>query len=122
LQKLKIVPKDVYPYIIDLTESPPSSPRVKQEPERDCVKQEDTTHAATGANIKREPRGDNSNGQTPFLPDPAPSRPAPNNESHNSSGQATNERDKKREAMEAELKAVELEQKRARLVQALAEM
>jgi len=64
LQRLKIIPKDIYPTTIDLTDSPPPSPRVKQEPRLDGVKQEDGKHAATDTKVKREPGGDDWNAQT----------------------------------------------------------
>jgi hypothetical protein len=119
LQQLKIIPKDVHPTIIDLTESPPPSPRVKHERRIDGVKHEDTT---TDTRIKREPGEHNSIAQSPVLPKQTPARPASGDEPTIRVESATNERNRKRKAMENELKAVELEQKRIRLTQALAEM
>ena len=117
LQKLKIIPKDIYPTTIDLTESPPSSPRVKHERGIDGVKHDDTKDTATDTKIKREPGGeDDSNAQTQQQ---ARARPASGNDPVESTA---NERSRKRKAIEDELKAVELEQKRIRLTQALAEM
>jgi hypothetical protein len=122
LQQLKIIPKDIYPTIIDLTESPPPSPRVKHEPGVGGIEQEVSEHTVTDTRIKREPVEDHSNTQTPVLPEQAPARPASSNEPTIRVEVAANERTRKRKAMEDELKAVELEQKRIRLTQALAEM
>lgn len=115
MQKLKIIPKDQS--YIDLTHSPPTSPRVKLERGFDGFKVE----AGTSGNIKREP-GVIDSSEAAVLPGQAPARPASSNEPAIPGEQATNERNRKRKAMEDELKAVELEQKRIRLTQALAEM
>lgn len=103
LQKLEIIPKDKE--YIDLTGTPPTSPRVKREPgvEREDVKEK--------VKIKREPNENNSS------TDKGPVLAA-----HESSKPASDERNKKRKAMEDELQAVELEQKRMRLKKALADM
>jgi len=137
LRKLRISLKDQS--YIDLTRSPPPSPRVKQEHGSDGVKAEDaernvkpknehqidgafylnnSQRSAMGTGIKREPGRENTNAQTTFVP----RRPAPHNESTNKVGTIPNERNKKRKATLDELEVIELEQNRLRLTQALGQM
>jgi hypothetical protein len=92
------------------------------EDQSDDITKEDVETTAMSATIDSELGRNSSDAQTSVDPEEAPARPAPNNEPTNPSTPATNERSKKRKAMEDELKAVELEQKRLRLTQALAEM
>jgi hypothetical protein len=119
LQKLKIIPKDIDPITVDLTDSPPPSPRLKRERGIHGFGQERVEHSAKDTKIKREPGVDHSSSQ---ITGQTPARLAPGDESRTLLGPATNERGKKRKALEDELKAIELEQKRLRLTQALAEM
>jgi hypothetical protein len=119
LQKLKIIPKNIDPITVDLTDSPPPSPRVKRERGIHGFGQERDEHRAKDTIIKREPGVDHSSSQ---IPGQTPARLAPGDEPRTPLGSATNERGKKRKALEDELKVIELEQKRLRLTQALAEM
>jgi len=120
LQKLKIIPKDIYPHTIDLTESPPPSPRVKLERGIDGVKQEDKD-TATDAKIKRESGGDDSNAHSLVGPEQALRMAISENEP-NPLGPAHDERNKKRKALQDEFDAIELQQKKMRVVQALADL
>jgi len=120
LQKLKIIPKDQS--YIDLTLSPPTSPRIKHEPGTNGVKNEDTKNTATDVKIKREPEGTHSNAQTPIIPEQASARPTPIIGSPNSLGPAHDERNKKRKALQNGLEALELQQKRLRIGQELADL
>ena len=136
LQALKIIPKDQS--YVDLTHPPPPSQRVKREPENDDARTEDIEAGMRPTNqyqiesafnvnnsladIRREFRGDRANEQTPAAFNQTPTGSAARNASTNPVGSAEQERTRKRAAMEDELKAVELEQKRMRLTQALAEI
>jgi hypothetical protein len=74
LQKLKIIPKDIDPIAVDLTDSPPPSPRVKQERGVHGFGQEKDEHSAKDTKIKREPGVDHSSSQ---IPGQTPARLAP---------------------------------------------
>jgi hypothetical protein len=95
---------------------------VKREPGINRSGQEGSAYTTTDTQIKREPGRDHSNIQTSATTEQAPARSSRHDETHTQFGPATNERSEKRKAMEDELKAVELEQKRIRLTQVLAEM
>jgi hypothetical protein len=123
LQKLKIVPKDAVH--IDLTESPPPSPKVKRETKDSIINRGDASDSRSRQDAKREPAvGDGPPGEagTPQ----SNGTPADNSDNTRTSRA---EHNKKRKAVEDELKEVELEhqkvtleQKKLRLTKALAEM
>lgn len=121
-----MIPKDKA--FVDLTASPPTSPRVKLE---SGIKLEDIKNEADVTNVKREPGSSEVKTDIgavpdrPFMrpvPDCAIMEPPPGMEPVNPINAATRERNRKRKAMQDELKAVELEQKRMRLEKALADI
>jgi hypothetical protein len=122
LQRLKIIPKDAVH--IDLTESPPPSPRIKREVKGNIIKREPAKIGRTEQNVRRESVNDRPSGEagTPQLHGTPADSP---NDTH-----ATGEqREKKRKAIQDELREVELEQqnvtleqKKLRLTKALAEV
>jgi hypothetical protein len=140
LQKLKIIVK--YPSYIDLTQSPPNSPWIKQEhgiggkAEDDtsvnkvstkrevdrAVNIDDVESTATGMTIKREPGGDNPSTHTQAASEQMPAGPALNTESTNPVRLADSERNKKRKALQDEFDAIELQQKKMRIAKELADL
>jgi hypothetical protein len=95
---------------------------VKHELGNSFVKQEDVRHNATEKKIKRKPGGDNVNAQTPVLPGQVPTVSTPCTEASDPVVPADNERNKKRKALQEELTAIELEQKRVRVAKELADL
>jgi hypothetical protein len=102
---------------IDLTESPPPSPRIKRETRDGVIKREDTEDQRPIREIKREPTTGRASGGAGAPP--VNTTPADNPDDTGTSDEQIN---KKRKAMEDELREVELEQKRLRLTKALTEM
>jgi hypothetical protein len=110
---------------IDLTESPPPSPKVKRETKDSIINRGDANDSRSGQDAKREPAvGDGPPGEagTPQ----SNGTPADNSDNTRTSRA---EHNKKRKAVEDELKEVELEhqkvtleQKKLRLTKALVEM
>jgi hypothetical protein len=98
---------------IDLTNSPPPSPKVKVELGARSIKRETTVDGHQKGNIKLEATDADSSGSAGTRPsDGAVNTPLTPTEQH----------DKKRKALQDELREVELEQKRLRLEKQLAEM
>jgi hypothetical protein len=115
LQKLKIVPKDAA--YIDLTETPPSSPRVKREDGGGSIQLDDLGNGHVAQKVKQESIIDSSLGEAGA----PPSNTIPADNPHDA--RTSDEQfDRKRKVVEDELMEVELEQKRLRLTKALAEM
>lgn len=114
LQRLKIIPKDKA--CIDLTLTPPPSPRVKSE-ERANSRGEAKQDGYDIAAVKREP-GIDVSVETHEARPPANAAATALADTHT----LAHQHDKKRKAMEDELREVELEQKRLRLVRGLAEL
>jgi hypothetical protein len=109
---------------IDLTGSPPPSPKVKNEIKDSIIKREPASNSRTEQNLKRELVGDGPSGEagTPQLNGTPADNP-------NETRTTDEQRDKKRKTIQDELRDVELEQervaleqKRLRLTKALAEV
>ena len=124
MQKLKIIPKDQVH--IDLTGSPPPSPKVKREKRTEIIKHEARETRRVERGIKKEPVI-----QPPTAIANAHVRPEAGvtAETTNDTRTSGEQHDKKRKAVQDELAEIELEQrevrleqKRLRLKKALAEM
>jgi hypothetical protein len=76
----------------------------------------------TGAETERGSRGEDSNCQAPAVPDQTSTRPVLDNGPANPVRPADIERNKKRKALQNEFDAIELQQKKMRIAQQLADL
>lgn len=109
---------------IDLTDSPPPSPKVKRERRPDSIKREARVPGRVERSIKQEPVVQPSTADAHVSPEAGTAA-----ETTNDTPTSGEQRDKKRKAVQDELaeialeqREVRLEQKRLRLEKALAEM
>lgn len=111
MQKLKIIPRDQS--YIDLTISPPASPRVKREHGIDDVEVEDAK------DVKPENKHEVDSA---VESQQATATPALRSEPINPARSLGSERNKKRKALQEEFNAIELQQKKMRIAKALADL
>lgn len=114
MQQLGIIPKDKA--YVNLTESPTPLRRTKRDNEKELIKHE-VTDDGHAHKTKQRPADDGSSGASATL---QPNSIAANN--HHDADATRVQRDKKRKALQDELREVELEQKRLRLTRELAQM
>jgi hypothetical protein len=110
LQKLKIIPKDQMH--IDLTNSPPPSPKIKHERRPGSINREVRETRHIERSIKQEPVIQPSTANAHVRPESGNTA-----ETTNETPMSGEQHDKKRKAMQDELAEIELEQREVRLEQ-----